>query len=77
MACHVVVPEAVPVRPFEVCHLTRVTPVPADAVPLSESVDPVTETTGEIFESIERLTGWVAGSWPKAIVARKRIQIFS
>ena len=38
-------PDAVPLPPPDVCHVTFVTPVPPEAVPLSETVVPVWVTT--------------------------------
>jgi len=42
-------------------------------VPLIDSVDPVTETTGAMFESMETLTGRAIGSCPKALATAKKL----
>jgi hypothetical protein len=59
-ATHVVVPEAVPVTPFEVCQVTRATPATAEAVPLIEAVGVATETIAASVEPTVILTGAVA-----------------
>jgi hypothetical protein len=56
-ASQFVVPEAVPVTPFDVCHVTRATPVAAEAVPLMDVVGVATETIAASVEPTEMLTG--------------------
>ena len=58
-ASHEVVPEAVPVTPLEVCHVTRATPAAAEAVPLMEVVGASTETIAASVELTEMLTAAV------------------
>lgn len=51
-ATHGPTPVAVPLAPPAVCHVTFVTPVPPEAVPLSDTVAPVWVTTaleGEVM----------------------------
>jgi len=70
-ASHVVVPEAVPVTPFDVCQVTRATPATAEAVPLMEVVGAATETIAASVEPTEMLTA--AASCPKAIARLRTI----
>jgi hypothetical protein len=70
-ASHFVVPEAIPVTPFEVCQVTRATPATAEAVPLMEVVGAATETIAASVEPTEMLTG--AASCPNAITTLKTI----
>ena len=56
-AIHAPVPQAVPVAPLEVCHVTWVIPAPPVALPLTEILDAVVLTTESTGATIEIATG--------------------
>jgi hypothetical protein len=48
-------PDATPVTPFDVCHVTLAIPAPPEAVPLTDIVDAAAETTGETGDAMDTL----------------------
>ena len=74
-ATHAPVPLAVPVTPFEVCHVTRAMPAAAAAVPLTEMVDAVTVSTAAAGASMAMLTGELLWPYADAIVRKPYARI--